>query len=125
MVTDGAPGKIWVGAEVTGFGGEGAKKLGQRMRSDDCPTAPSATKWRKHYEDYGPNHDGWYWFKHSGTRHVADDVGCASESSVVLKHRRLTRPSPQRGPIRRQMETVQGGTEKEMGKFHRRRSSVY
>src|SRR6185295_16315057 len=85
----------------------------------------SATKWRKQHEDYGPNHDGWHWCKHSGTRHVPDNVGGASESSLVFKYRQPTRPSPQRRPIRRQMETVQGRTEKEMGKFHRRRSSVY
>src|SRR5689334_74564 len=124
MVTDGCSGKMCVGAELTRSNEELAKNLRQRMRSGNCPTAPSATKWRTQHEDLGPTHDGWYWFKHSGTRHVADDVGCASKSSVVLKHRRHTRPSPQRGPLRRQMETVQGRTEKEMGKFHGRRSSV-
>src|SRR6185295_1472611 len=102
-----------------------AKNVGQRVRSDNCPTAPPAAKGRKQHENYGPNHDGWYWFKHSGTHHVADDVDGASESSVVLKHRRPTGPGPQRGPIRRQVETVQGRAEKEMGKLHGRRSSVY
>ena len=37
-----------------------------------------------------------------------------------LQHRRSVRTGPQRGSIQRQLETIQGRTEKEMGQLHGR-----